>query len=156
MNDSRNDRKKRLMSAMATVLALSVEGSQAALPTATGVSPLAIVDVHPSDSRESDYANGTYTATGQYGVGPSFVTVTVELTDGLITSALVQPHAKNLISRCYQRHFAKAVPRAVIGKPIDQVKLGKLAGSSSTPDGFNAAIEQIKAQAVASPTAPPR
>ena len=32
-------------------------------------------------------------------------------------------------------------------KPIDQVNVGKLAGSSGTPRGFNAAIQQIRQRA---------
>jgi hypothetical protein len=35
----------------------------------------------------------------------------------------------------------------VVGRPLDQVKVGKLAGSSGTPQGFNDAINQIKRQA---------
>lgn len=36
----------------------------------------------------------------------------------------------------------------VIGKSIDEVKVGRLAGSSGTPEGFNNAIEQIKEEAL--------
>ena len=32
-----------------------------------------------------------------------------------------------------QRRFAAAVPKVVVGRPIDQVNVGKLAGSSNTP-----------------------
>ncbi|MGH2449825.1 MAG: hypothetical protein ACRDGE_00855 [Candidatus Limnocylindria bacterium] len=46
-----------------------------------------------------------------------------------------------------QRRFAAAVPAVVVGKPIDEVKVGRLAGSSGTPDGFNDAIQRIKRQA---------
>jgi pyridoxine 5'-phosphate synthase PdxJ len=46
-----------------------------------------------------------------------------------------------------QRHFAEAVPAVVVGKRIDEVNVGHLAGGSGTPYGFNAAIEQIKAEA---------
>ena len=45
---------------------------------------------------------------------------------------------------------AEAVGRApdvVVGKPIDEVRVSRLAGSSGTPDGFNEAIEKIKGQA---------
>jgi hypothetical protein len=46
-----------------------------------------------------------------------------------------------------QRRFAAVVPAVVVGKPIAEVQVGRLAGSSGTPDGFNRAIEQIKKQA---------
>jgi uncharacterized protein with FMN-binding domain len=93
------------------------------------------------------YANGTYTATGQYGSGPSFLTVTVALTGGVITQVEVKTPATNPISLYYQRGFATAVQAVVVGKPISEVKVGRLAGSSLTPDGFNAAIEEIRRQA---------
>jgi hypothetical protein len=60
---------------------------------------------------------------------------------------VVTPHATVPRSLELQRRFAEAVPR-VVGRPIDQVNVGKLAGSSNTPKGFNAAIRQIKDQAV--------
>jgi hypothetical protein len=67
-----------------------------------------------------------------------------------LNSSLVQqvtPHATNPISLDLQRRFAAAVPKVVVGKSIDEVKVGRLAGSSGTPDGFNDAIDQIKEQA---------
>ena len=60
----------------------------------------------------------------------------------------VTPHATVPRSLELQRRFAAAVPKVVVGKPIDQVNVGKLAGSSNTPKGFNAAIRQIKDQAL--------
>jgi hypothetical protein len=45
-----------------------------------------------------------------------------------------------------QRRFAEAVP-AVVGKRIDEEHVDRRAGSSSTPVGFNAAIEPIREQA---------
>ena len=98
-------------------------------------------------SQRTGYADGVYTATGQYGGQPSFITVTVTLKNGLITAVKVKPHATVARSLELQRSFAVAVPRVVIGKPIDQVQVGKLAGSSGTPQGFNDAIRKIKLQA---------
>jgi hypothetical protein len=45
--------------------------------------------------------------------------------------------------------FARAIPALVVGRNIDEVNLSKVAGSSGTPEGFNAAIQRIKAQATA-------
>jgi uncharacterized protein with FMN-binding domain len=93
------------------------------------------------------YADGEYTATGFYGGLPSSITVTVTLDDDIIIAVEVTPHATNETSLDLQRRFAEAVPAVVVGKRIDEVNVGRLAGSSGTPDGFNAAIEQIKAEA---------
>lgn len=98
-------------------------------------------------ARPARYADGVYTATGEYGGQPSHITVKATLKDGVITSVTVTPHAYVPRSLELQRAFAAAVPKVVIGKRIDQVRVGKLAGSSSTPKGFNDAIRQIKAQA---------
>ncbi len=106
-----------------------------------GAEGLKVANLHTA------YADGTYTATGQYGSAPSFITVTVTLHAGIITSAEVKTHATNPTSLDYQRRFAAAVPAAIIGKPIEQVKVDRLAGSSGTPEGFNAALAQIKQQA---------
>lgn len=95
----------------------------------------------------SHYKDGVYTATGQYGHGPSFLTVTVTLSADIVTAVQIQTPAKNPTSLDYQRRFAAAVPAVVLGKPLASIKVGRLAGSSGTPDGFNAALAQIKQQA---------
>jgi uncharacterized protein with FMN-binding domain len=96
---------------------------------------------------ESAYTDGRYTATGMYGGLPSRIDVSVSLVDGVITDVGVTPYATNPISRGYQERFADAIPVLVVGKPIDEANVSRVAGSSGTPDGFNAAIEQIKRQA---------
>ncbi|TBL69082.1 S-layer homology domain-containing protein [Paenibacillus thalictri] len=97
-------------------------------------------------SKDAIYADGEYTATGQYGGLPSSITVSVTLVNDVITATKVTPHATNPTSLDLQQRFAEAVPAIVVGKRIDEVKVDRLAGSSGTPDGFNAAIEQIKEQ----------
>lgn len=98
-------------------------------------------------SQRSRYADGVYTVKGQYGDRPSFIVVTVTLKNGVITAVQVTPQATVPESLERQRSFAAAVPKMVVGKPIDQVRVGKLAGSSGTPRGFNDAIQKIKQQA---------
>lgn len=90
---------------------------------------------------------GVYTAIGRYGGGPSFITVTVRLEDGVVTDVAVTPHATVQTSLEFQRSFAAAVPEVVVGRPISEINVGTIAGSSSTPDGFNDAIRQIREQA---------
>ena len=98
-------------------------------------------------SPPAEYADGTYTATGEYGDQPSQITVTVTLEEGIIRSVRVEPHAYVPRSLELQRAFAAAVPAVVVGRPIGEVNVGKLAGSSGTPVGFNDAIRQIREQA---------
>jgi uncharacterized protein with FMN-binding domain len=94
------------------------------------------------------YADGTYSATGWYGGQPSSITVQLTLDNDVITKVRVTPHATDETSLDYQQRFADAVPAIVVGKDIDQVaNLGRTAGSSGTPQGFNDALAQIKQQA---------
>jgi uncharacterized protein with FMN-binding domain len=104
------------------------------------------VDASRSQDANSRYADGRYTATGFYGSLPSSITMTVTLDDDVITTVNVTPHATDPTSLDYQRRFA-AVPAVVVGKDIDEVHVDRLAGASGTPDGFNAALEQIESQA---------
>jgi uncharacterized protein with FMN-binding domain len=102
----------------------------------------------PASSRGSTYADGRYTATGEYGSLPSSIGVSVTLDDDdVVTAVEVTPHATDPTSRDYQERFAGAVPERVVGKPIDEVRVDRLAGSSGTPDWFNAAIEKIRERA---------
>jgi uncharacterized protein with FMN-binding domain len=101
----------------------------------------------PASSRDPAYADGSYRATGEYGSLPSSIGVSVTLDDGVVTAIEVTPNATDPTSRDYQERFAEAVPERVVGRPIDEVRVGRLAGSSGTPDGFNAAIRRIEERA---------
>lgn len=79
--------------------------------------------------------------------GPSYLDVTVTLSDNVVAAVTVEPKAENKTSRGYQERFAAAVPDEVVGKSLDTAEVGKLAGASTCPDGFNDAIAQIRDQA---------
>ncbi|RZK59932.1 MAG: hypothetical protein EOO59_07305 [Hymenobacter sp.] len=98
-------------------------------------------------SQTPTYQDGTYSAVGTYGGLPSHLTVTVDLRRGLIEKVQVKTHATDLTSLDYQRRFADAVPAVVVGKPLRDVQVGKLAGASGCPIGFNDALTQIRQQA---------
>ncbi|MCU1519876.1 MAG: hypothetical protein JWN19_261 [Arthrobacter sp.] len=96
---------------------------------------------------ESDYADGRYSADGQYGGLPSSIGVTVTLVNDVVTDVSVVPHATDPTSLDLQNRFAAAVPAVIVGRDIDTIQVDRIAGSSATPDGFNAALERIKAEA---------
>lgn len=100
-----------------------------------------------SDGSDSAYEDGTYNAMGEYGGGPSYLDVTLTLEDNVVTAVTVEPQAENETSLDYQERFAAAVPDEVIGKTLDEAEVGKLAGASTCPDGFNDALEQIREKA---------
>ncbi|AEM84060.1 hypothetical protein [Streptomyces violaceusniger] len=139
--------------ATATMVGISVSAavvgcsSTDTTPKGGSRSPSATDSARSSSVGSARYEDGRYKADGQYGGQPSSIGVSVTLDDGAITAVTVTPHATNATSRDYQERFADAVPKLVVGKRIDEVNLDRVAGSSGTPDGFNAAIERIKDEA---------
>jgi uncharacterized protein with FMN-binding domain len=101
-----------------------------------------------SGSNSADYRDGTYTVRGVYGGAPSYMTITVTLADDTITDVTVEPMPDNNdTSRGYQERFAAAVPEEVIGKSIDDLEVGIIAGASGCADGFNDALAKIRDEA---------
>ncbi len=98
---------------------------------------------------EASYSDGEYAAVGQYTspAGPEEIGVELTLTDGVIIDAEVEVKATHAISKVKQEDFAANYKAHVIGKPINEVKLSKVSGSSLTPQGFNDALEKIKSEA---------
>jgi uncharacterized protein with FMN-binding domain len=138
---------KRMKRMVLVPAALMLTGAWNSEPRAQELAPAPRGGTPSAQSPRNRYADGVYTATGQYGNQPSFITVKATLGNGVITAVEVIPHATVPRSLELQRRFAATVPRVVVGKPIDEVKVGKLAGSSGTPKGFNAAIQQIRERA---------
>jgi uncharacterized protein with FMN-binding domain len=137
-----------------TIIAIAITAATAGCATkeadgtsSSSASNTSVAAPSSPSSRRSKYADGTYAANGQYGSLPSSIGVSVTLVDDVITAVTVTPHATDPTSLDYQTRFAQAVPALVVGRNIDEVNLSKVAGSSGTPVGFNAAIQQIKAEA---------
>jgi thiamine biosynthesis lipoprotein len=139
----------KVRAAVAAIAAAAVmAGCASAATDTTRSSTTAAGETAPrSAGNRSPYRDGVYTATGRYGSLPSSITVRLRLKNGVIRAVKVTPHATDPTSLALQRRFAAAVPAVVVGKPIAKVHVGRLAGSSGTPDGFNRAIEQIKGRA---------
>ena len=102
-------------------------------------------------STQSDvqYADGDYNASGSYGTpgGQESVDVTLTIKDGVVTSADVTGSGERGESEQYQSQFISGYKSQVVGKPIESIKLDRVAGSSLTSDGFNAAVEKIRQEA---------
>lgn len=98
-----------------------------------------------------NYKDGVYEAEGSYSnpSGQSKVKVEVTLADGVISVVKVTPEATNGTSKGYQQKFASGIAPAAVGKSIDELDISKVSGSSLTSQGFNQAIDQIKADASA-------
>jgi hypothetical protein len=128
------------------------DGTSASTPSTPAVSPSSS-PAPPSEASgtgATGYEDGTFTARGYYGGAPSYMTFTLTLDEGIITeveSELMPDN--NDTSRGYQERFAAALPEEVVGRSVEEVEVGRLAGSSSCGDGFNDALAQIREQAAA-------
>ena len=96
-----------------------------------------------------NYKDGTYTEKGRYASpgGAESIDVTVTIVNDTITSAPVTGNATSRDAKEYQGAFISGYKSFVVGKDVDQVSLSRVAGSSLTSNGFNNALELIKADA---------
>ena len=103
----------------------------------------------PATSGGGPYADGDYSATGDYQSpgGPEKIDVKVTIGADIVTAVTVTPTATSGQAQRYQGEFSDGIADVVVGKKIDELMVDKVAGSSLTSDGFNAAIEIIKADA---------
>lgn len=97
----------------------------------------------------SSYRDGTYEATGSYDTpeGTESIDVSVTLENGVVSASSATNQARGVESKFYTENFIGSYRSFVVGKQLDEVRLGIVAGSSLTPNGFNKAIESIKQQA---------
>jgi uncharacterized protein with FMN-binding domain len=108
----------------------------------------------PSGSGGADvaYTDGSYSADGDY-VAPSeqeSISVDLTLEGDTVTEVTVTPHAQSGTREAeFQAQFADNIAAEVVGKDIDRLDVSRVAGSSLTSNGFNAALAEIKQQAVA-------
>ncbi|MEW1963291.1 hypothetical protein AB0269_12600 [Microbacterium sp. NPDC077644] len=96
-----------------------------------------------------DYADGTYTAEGSYQTPETVeqISVTLTLADGVVTDVEVTGDPQARETEQYQGQFIAGIADEVVGVAIDELNVSRVAGSSLTSGGFNAALEDIKDQA---------
>lgn len=96
-----------------------------------------------------DYADGTYTAEGSYQTPETVeqISVTLTLADGVVTDVEVTGDPQARETEQYQGQFIAGIADEVVGVAIDELNVTRVAGSSLTSGGFNAALEDIKDQA---------
>lgn len=126
-------------------------GALPAVPTPdSSTAPAPAAPIMPGTSgMNSPYKDGVYTTVGDYRspAGPEAITVKLTLKDGKIVDSVVTGSSKESVSQKFIDGFAQNHKTLVVGKSIDEVTLGVVSGSSLTPKGFNAAVEQIKKEA---------
>ncbi len=97
------------------------------------------------------YTDGSYTAEGTYQTpeGPETITVTLTIASDAVTDVEVTGEPTRRESRQYQAEFIGGIDDLVVGKSLDEVEVDRVAGSSLTSGGFNAAVEEIRTDAAA-------
>jgi uncharacterized protein with FMN-binding domain len=95
------------------------------------------------------YADGTYTAEGSYDTpgGEESISVEVTVADDVVTDVTVTPEASGGNAARFQDEFASGIADEVVGTELSGLQVDKVSGSSLTGDGFNAALDQIRADA---------
>jgi major membrane immunogen (membrane-anchored lipoprotein) len=95
------------------------------------------------------YTDGTYTAEGSYDTpgGEESISVEVTVADDVVTDVTVTPEASGGNAARFQDEFASGIADEVVGTELSGLRVDKVSGSSLTGDGFNAALDQIRADA---------
>lgn len=129
--------------ASAAALAAVAMGSLASC-----TSPSASVATPVATGAGSD-ASGTWTETGGYQTpgGPESVRVTLTAKAGTVTAVRVVGSGGSPNAQQYQAAFISGIGAQVVGKPLASLEVGAVSGSSLTANGFNAALEKIRADA---------
>ncbi|MDQ1546355.1 MAG: hypothetical protein QOH69_1259 [Actinomycetota bacterium] len=100
----------------------------------------------PPAAPTSTYKDGNYSATGTYNSpgGHETLRVTIDMANDVITALAVTSVKIDSTAAAYETAFEGGIQDIVVGKDIDSLNVGPVAGSSLTSIGFNRAITTIK------------
>ena len=131
----------------------SASANDASSPAATADSSTAATSASTgaASTTSATYKDGTYTETGDYQTpgGAESVTVKLAVKDDVVTAVSVTGSGRDANSQHYQAAFEGGVAAVVVGKKLATLDVGAVAGSSLTPNGFNAAVAKIRSDAKA-------
>lgn len=112
------------------------------MPKETTTAPVTTTSAETMAKGKTYQATGAYTSPG----GPETIGVKLTVENGLVTDVVVTPNATNPGSIKWETAFAGGIKEEIVGKPLVDLKVGKVSGSSLTGTGFNDALAKIKAQ----------
>ncbi|HEX4441976.1 MAG TPA: hypothetical protein VHZ81_00250 [Galbitalea sp.] len=100
-------------------------------------------------SSTTTYKDGTYSEPGDYVSpgGSERINVTLTLSKNVITKMKVVTVFADPTATGYEHLFEGGISAATVGKNINTLNIGVVAGSSLTSMGFNKALAAIKADA---------
>jgi uncharacterized protein with FMN-binding domain len=95
------------------------------------------------------YKDGSYTEPGSYVSpgGTEHISVTLTLASNVVTAIKVVTVQADPTATGYEQMFEGGIAAATVGKNINTLNIGVVAGSSLTSMGFNRALAAIKADA---------
>jgi uncharacterized protein with FMN-binding domain len=142
----------RTKTALATFAGLSVVGTLAGCSATAATTSGASGDGSGSattTSSNATYKDGSYTAPGTYASpgGTEHISVTLTLAKNVITAMKVITVKADPTATGYEQLFEGGIAAATVGKNINTLNIGVVAGSSLTSMGFNNALATIKADA---------
>lgn len=103
----------------------------------------------PAPTKHVNYKDGTYTEPGTYASpgGVEHISVTLTLAKNIVTAVKVTTVKADPTATSYEQLFEGGISAAAVGKDINSLNIGVVAGSSLTSTGFNVALAAIKADA---------
>ena len=144
----------RTRTTIATVAGLSVVGALAgcsATPAAStgGAGSEGGAASGSGTTSTTSYKDGSYTAPGTYlsPGGTENISVTLTLAKNIITALKVTTVNADPTATGYEQLFEGGIGAVAVGKDINTLNVGVVAGSSLTSMGFDKALDAIKADA---------
>jgi uncharacterized protein with FMN-binding domain len=145
----------RSKTAIATLAGLSVVGALAGCSATTAASSsgsggsASSSGTATTTKSDATYKDGSYTEPGTYNSpgGTEHISVTLTLAKNIITAMKVTTVKADPTATGYEQMFEGGISAATVGKDINSLKIGVVAGSSLTSMGFNKALAAIKADA---------
>lgn len=129
-----------------TPRALFTAAALGLIAAASGCSAADEAEAADGERGSGDYTAGDYAAEGSYTTPAGSEQIGVALTlaaDGTVESLTVTSLAVNPNSRQFQAKFLSGIDEVAVGKDIATLRVDKVAGSSLSSQGFNAALDVI-------------
>jgi uncharacterized protein with FMN-binding domain len=145
----------RTRTALAAFAGLSVAGALAGCSATTAASSgssdagSGSSAAGTTTSNATNFKDGTYSAPGTYTSpgGEEQISVTLTLAKNLITAMKVTTVKADPTATGYEKMFEGGISAVTVGKNLNTLNVGVVAGSSLTSQGFNKALATIKADA---------
>lgn len=137
-----------------TLLAAAALGTLAATSACSAAEDTDAGSTGTADRSGADtgYVAGDYSAEGSYTTPGGEEKIGVDVTlaaDGTIEALTVTPMGVNPNSKQFQAKFVSGIEDVAVGQDISTLSVDKVAGSSLSSGGFNAALDAIAESATA-------